>query len=222
MRAPAFRILLGAAALAMSSVPASARTVVRIGDSAPVYAAPDGALLRSAGGPVLEHGSAWVARRRGGWLGIRTAYRRDGELGWIRETWARPLMTTALLVTVELGAHRVVVTQAGVPLLVAPVAVGARRSPTPVTSTSVAERLVVTPSSGYSRRAYGPVIVALRLWQPAPSPRFPTGGMMAFHGGVTAAPIGFAVSAGCLRMRDRDVERLAELVRAGTPVVIRP
>lgn len=61
----------------------------------------------------------------------------------------------------------------------APVAVGSRRSSTPVTSTSVAERLVVTPSSGYSRRAYGPVIVTLRLWQPAPSPRFPTGGMMA-------------------------------------------
>jgi lipoprotein-anchoring transpeptidase ErfK/SrfK len=45
--------------------------------------------------------------------------------------------------------------------------------------------------------------------------------MMAFHGGVTAATIGFAVSAGCLRMRDRDVKRPAKLVRAGTPVVVR-
>ena len=104
--------------------------------------------------------------------------------------------------------------------MVARVAIGAASSPTPVGETSVLQRIRVTPSSGYSRREYGPVIVALRLWQPIPSPANPAGGIVAFHGGGGTL-VGGAVSGGCLRMRDDDLEQLAEIVRAGTPVIIR-
>ncbi|MEA2192543.1 MAG: hypothetical protein QOI73_2664 [Solirubrobacteraceae bacterium] len=171
---------------------------------------------------MLEHGSAWVEQRRGDWLGIRTAQRHDGKLGWIRWTPARTLWSTSLLVSVDLSDRRVRVTSAGALLLDAAVAIGASSSPTPATSTSVAARIAVTPSSGYSRRTYGPMIVALRLWQPTPSPGLPAGGLMAFHGGAHSASVGAAVSAGCLRMRNSDVVRLAQLVEPGTPVLIRP
>ena len=99
--------------------------------------------------------------------------------------------------------------------------VGAPASPSPIASTSVYKRIKVTPSSGFDRASYGPVIVALRLWQHRPSPGMPDGGIVAFHGGGGFAR-GLARSGGCFRMRNADALRLASYVRAGTPVIIRP
>ena len=105
--------------------------------------------------------------------------------------------------------------------MTAPVTIGAPGSPSPVAATSVWKRITVTPRSGFDRRSYGPVIVALRLWQDRPSPGNPNGGIMAFHGGGGLAR-GRALSGGCFRMRNADALRLARLVRGGTPVIIRP
>lgn len=43
-----------------------------------------------------------------------------------------------------------------------------------------------------------------------------------FHGTNQEELIGLAVSHGCLRMRNQDVEALYEQVKVGTPVVVRP
>jgi lipoprotein-anchoring transpeptidase ErfK/SrfK len=84
----------------------------------------------------------------------------------------------------------------------------------------VSRRIEVTPGSAFDPASYGPVIVALRLWQDRPSPGRPYGGVMAFHGGGAFAR-GRARSGGCFRMRNADAVRLARLVRGGTPVIIR-
>lgn len=170
------------------------------------------------GTTLLEHGTAWVVRRRGEWLGIPTVHRPNGALGWIRDTGAWPLKTTRLLVRVDLSQRRMRVTSGGWLLMTAPVAVGSRGSPSPTALTSVSARIPVTPGTGLSRGSYGPMIVSLRLWQPASSPGTPNGGVMAFHGG--GGSVGAANSGGCFRMRNNDVLRLARFVRAGTPVII--
>jgi lipoprotein-anchoring transpeptidase ErfK/SrfK len=195
---------------------ANARTVVRIPDAAVVHATPGGPPLTARGVAVTEHGSAWVVRRHGSWLAIPTILRRGRGLGWIRRTPARRLTRTRLLVRVDLSQRRMRVTRGGRPLMTAPVAIGAPWAPSPTGPTSVSARIPTGPANGLSPRGYGPVVVALRLWQPASSPGFPGGGIVAFHGGRGAA----AGTAGCFRMADADVVRLARIVRAGTPVII--
>jgi lipoprotein-anchoring transpeptidase ErfK/SrfK len=197
------------------------RTVVNILDRAPLYSAP-GAPAPMAFGPrpLYERGSAWVVARRGDWLGISTIERNRGRLGWIRTSPRRPLTTTRLLVTVDLSEHRVVVTRGGRALMSAPVTIGAPGTPSPIARTSVDKRIKVTPRSGFDRGSYGPVIIALRLWQDRPSPSQPYGGIMAFHGGGGFAR-DRALSGGCFRMRNVDALRLASHVRGGTPVIIR-
>jgi lipoprotein-anchoring transpeptidase ErfK/SrfK len=210
----------GAGADAEPEPEQGARTVVNILDRAPLYSTP-GAPPMAIGDHLLrERGAAWVVRRLGDWLGISTVERNRGRLAWIRLTPRRPLTTTRLLVVVDLSEHRVLVTLGGLPLMSAPVTIGAPGSPSPVARTSVWRRVKVTPRSGYDRAAYGPVIIALRLWQDRPSPGRPNGGVMAFHGGGGFAR-GLARSGGCFRMRDVDALRLAQHVRPGTPVIIR-
>lgn len=213
-------VTLAIAALqALPPAPASARSVVTIDDIAPVYASPRGPLLKHGRDHVFEHGRAWVVRRRGPWFAIPTAQLPDGRLGWIRQTPARPLSRTRTLVRVDLSARRVWVTHGAQLLMTAPVAIGAPAFPTPTASTSVDEIIPVTRDSIYAPRDYGPVIIALRLAQSDPSPGFPDGGIVAFHGAGTP-DVGTATTAGCLRMRNDDVRHLARMVREGTPVKI--
>lgn len=196
-------------------------TVVQIRDDAPLHATPGGPMVKAAGLPVYERGSAWVVRRRGDWLQIPSVQRRDGALGWVHRRSARQLTSTRMKIRVDLSQRRMRLMHGTRLVMSAPIAIGATSSPSPVGATSVSGRIAVTPSSGYSRHAHGPVIIALRLWQPRPSVGFPFGGVMAFHGGADERSVGTAVSAGCFRMRNADVLRLARFVRAGTPVVIR-
>ena len=200
---------------------APARTIVRILDDARLHASPGGAVLVDGGYVATEHGSAWVLRRSGDWLQIPTMKNRKASRGWIRRTAHRPLRRTRMLVRVDLSDRRMRVTHGARLLMSAPVAVGGAGSPSPIGATSVAERIAVTSDSGLSTPGYGPVVIALRMWQPLPSAGLPFGGVMAFHGTRDRASIGTASSAGCFRMHDGDARRLARLVRAGTPVIIR-
>jgi len=211
------------ACVALAPIPSAQadRTVVRILDRAPLYSEPGGPPMAFGSKLLYERGSAWVVQRRGDWLGIPTIERNRGKLGWIRKTRRRPLTTTRMLVLVDLSERRVDVRLGGRPVMSAPVTVGAPGSPSPIARTSVSKRIKVTPSSAYDRRTYGPVIIALRLWQDRPSPGQPYGGVMAFHGGGGFAR-GRARSGGCFRMRNVDVLRLAHHVRGGTPVIIQP
>jgi L,D-transpeptidase-like protein len=200
---------------------AGERTIVHILDRAPLYSAPGGPPMGFDQRLLYERGSAWVVRREGDWLGISTIERNHGRLAWIRKTPRRPLTTTRLLVLVDLSERRVDVLLGGRPLMSAPVTVGAPGSPSPIAKTSVRRQIEVTPSSGFDRASYGPVIIALRLWQHRPSPGMPDGGIVAFHGGGGFAR-GLARSGGCFRMRNIDALRLASYARSGTPVIIRP
>jgi L,D-transpeptidase catalytic domain len=195
--------------------------VVRISDLAELHATPGGVQLRTGRAVIVETGSAWVLRRHGTWLEIPTLHRPGAAVGWIRQTPERRLRPTRMLVRVDLSKRRVDVTHGAQHLMSAAVSVGAPTSPTPIASTSVSARIAVTPSSGYSTHLYGPMIVALRLRQPLPSPGLPHGGVVAFHGSHDQA-VGTASTGGCIRMRNADVRRLAHYVRAGTPVIISP
>ena len=189
------------------------------------------AAVRDPGGPGVrrrrpssrvEHGTAWVLRRAAtGCRSRRSCAATARAAGFA----ARPAPAAAdapararRSVRAPGGRQRT----AGRLLLRAPVGVGAPRSPSPVGrdehlrahpghSAQRAERARLRPGR---RRAAD---VAARA-----EPGHPFGGIMAFHGGHDGASVGTASSAGCFRMRNADARRLARLVRAGTPVIIRP
>lgn len=213
-------MLLLAGLLPLSDALAT-RTVVTILERAELHASPGGPPLISGRDPLAVSGSAWVVRRQGAWLGIPTEQRRSGALGWIRRSPLQRTSTTPLLLRVDLSERRLRVTDGGWPVMSAPIAVGSPLSPSPVGSTSVSGRIWVTPSSGLTPRAMGPVVIALRRWQPRASPGLPRGGIMAFHGGRDSR-VGSATTGGCFRMRHADLLRLAHYVRAGTPVIVSP
>jgi lipoprotein-anchoring transpeptidase ErfK/SrfK len=116
-------------------------------------------------------------------------------------------------VVVSIPDRKLAVLENDLIISIYPVAVGAPVSPSPVGTFSVVTR--VSNPSYYKR---GKVV--------APGPRNPVGtrwiGLSAkgygIHGTDTPRSIGFAKSHGCIRLRNEDVERLFEQLRAGDVV----
>jgi lipoprotein-anchoring transpeptidase ErfK/SrfK len=103
----------------------------------------------------------------------------------------------------------------GRPLFRAPVGVGAPATPTPSGEFYVRNRL-----HKYSSPFYGPVAFGTSARSEAGSD-WPAGGFVGIHGTNRPDLIPGRVSAGCIRMSNRDIVRLARLMRVGTPVSIR-
>ena len=123
------------------------------------------------------------------------------------------ITTAPRRIIVSLADRRLVVVENSEILAAFPVAVGAPASPSPVGTFTVINR-VANPT--YYRP--GTVI--------APGPRNPIGtrwiGLSrkgyGIHGTDVPSSIGYAQSHGCIRLRNADVERLFEQVRAGDVV----
>ncbi|MHB1652482.1 MAG: L,D-transpeptidase [Desulfitobacteriaceae bacterium] len=85
-----------------------------------------------------------------------------------------------------------------------PIAIGKSNSPTPVGHFTVASKRV-NPGGVYGSR-----------WLGLSAPHY------GIHGTNNPASIGQAISKGCIRMHNRDVEALFEKVPTGTTVIINP
>jgi lipoprotein-anchoring transpeptidase ErfK/SrfK len=158
-----------------------------------------------AGGP---HGRRWVELSLPG--------RPNGARGWVPRASVQ-LHRAQRRIVVLRGARRLLVRRIadGTVLFSAPVAVGKPGAETPLgRNYFVAARFVprnaffgsyALETSAYSR---------LSDW--------PGGGVVGIHGTDRPALIGQAVSHGCIRMFNRDVDRLRRLAPLGTPIDIVP
>ncbi len=124
-------------------------------------------------------------------------------------------------IVIELSNFRLFLYQDGVKIRVYPVAIGSSVSPTPVGEAKIASR-VYYPTyypRDWGKKGLSPVL---------PGPDNPVGtrwlGLSlpnyGIHGTNNPGSIGKAVSEGCIRMFNEDVEELFEMVRVGTPVRI--
>ncbi len=124
-------------------------------------------------------------------------------------------------IVIELSNFKLFLYQEGETIRDYPIAIGAPGSPTPVGKTEIVRR-VRYPTyypPGWGEKGLSPV---------APGPDNPVGTRWldlswpyyGIHGTNNSASIGNAVSAGCIRMFNEDIEELFELVRVGTPVII--
>ncbi len=94
---------------------------------------------------------------------------------------------------------------------------GQRRWPTPHGEFYIRHRL-----TGYGRASsfYGPVAFGTSA-RSAELTDWPGGGIVGIHGTNMPALIPGRISHGCIRLRNRDIVRLARLMPVGTPVTIR-
>jgi hypothetical protein len=190
----------------------------RPGREVVLRARPGGSVVARLGA-TTEFGSRQtlgVVERRGGWLGVATPARRNGELGWVKAGDVR-LAETAISLTLDLSARRLVLKSGARVVRTMTVGVGRPGSPTPTGRFAVTDKL---PGSRYGAY-YGCCIVALSARQPNLPAGWTGGDRIAIHGTNDPGSIGAATSAGCPHARDADMRVLMGRVPLGAPVFVR-
>ena len=182
------------------------------------------ALRSRPGGPPIqtlpdrtEFGSRTVLavfERRGDWVGVPSPHTGNGALGWVRLD-GRELRSgyTFREIVVDLSERRAQLLVEDEVVRTFTVSVGAPGTATPTGRFAVTD----TFRDGLNQ-AYGCCAVALTAEQPSLPSGWLGGNRIAFHG--TSGPLGEAISSGCVRAADRDVDALVDEVPPGAPVLI--
>lgn len=152
----------------------------------------------------------------GAWSLVRLPMRPNGFAGWIRTsditTWRVPNRIEVTLSTRTLTVYRGTSDEV---LFSTDVAIGRPNTPTPLGNFFID---IVNPLGHHPVYGWGQLSVSgfSEVYQ-----RFGGGiGQMALHGWNNDSVMGKAVSNGCIRMRNADIARVAELAPLGTPVDI--
>ena len=163
------------------------------------------------GGPAILA----VTERRPGWVGVLHHDLANGKTGWLPAD-AVKVMREPWSLEVDLSARRGLVRLHGEVVDRFDVAIGRPEAPTPTGTFGVTDRLTTKPGS-----PYGCCILALSGTQPKPPPGWPGGNRIAIHGTTKEDSIGTPASAGCLRMRDREIRKLMRRIPVGARVEIK-
>jgi lipoprotein-anchoring transpeptidase ErfK/SrfK len=185
--------------------------------TAPNVASPVKATLgktRPSGFPmlVLVHS---VRQIKGvAWFNVWMAVAPNGSRGWV-EQGSLSFYTVTTKIVVDLSKRKLTVYQAGSAVGTFSVAVGSAQYPTPTGTFFITEKLVPTTLGG----PYGVLAMGLSAFQPKLS-SWPEGGVVGIHGTDQPNLIGQAISHGCVRLRNADIQKVDDWVRVGSPVII--
>ena len=149
------------------------------------------------------------------WVEVRLPVLPNNSTGWVprRSLGAYETVTTHLVV--DRRALRATLFRAGLRVFSAPIGIGAAASPTPAGQFTIRDRL-----TRYASPFYGPVAFGTTA-RSAVLTDWPDGGFIGIHGTNAPQLLPGRVSHGCIRLRNRDIVRLAGLMPIGTPVTIR-
>jgi hypothetical protein len=181
-------------------------------------AAPGGRVVARIG-RTTEFGShrvLAVTGRRGGWLRVIAAERKNGRTGWIRARAAR-LGATDVSIKVDRSARRLVLRRGDRVLRRMPIAVGRAGNETPLGRFAVTDLL----RTGRADSPYGCCALALSGHQTKLVPGWPGGDRLAIHGTPNPETVGTEASLGCMRAYTPDIKALMRRVPLGAPVFIR-
>lgn len=192
-----------------------------------VYATPstDGKRLAiaaktSAGAPttfaIVGDAAADATPTVPGWYRVALPTRPNGSTGWVPAK-SVTVTKTPFAIFVDLKARNLRVEKDGVGVFTTEIAIGTTENPTPVNGTYVTELIANTNPTG----AYGPYAFGLAMHSDTLS-EFGTGdGQVGIHGTDQPQLIGQAVSHGCVRLKNSDVQELVKLqLPLGVPVFI--
>jgi len=149
------------------------------------------------------------------WYHVQLSVTPNGTTGWVP---ARAVGVYAVKsrVVVDLSTRSLVAYRDGRPVLRARVAVGSPATPTPTGRFFVNESFRLSdPNGPYGVAALGISAHSTVLHEWA------EGGPIALHGTNEPGSIGEAVSHGCIRLANDDMQHLLAIAPAGTPVVVR-
>jgi lipoprotein-anchoring transpeptidase ErfK/SrfK len=161
---------------------------------------------------VLALGAVRDASGTPTWYRVSLPGRPNGHTGWIPAGSVSLHPVDRWLVILR-GARRFEFVERGRVVRSGPVAIGAPRMPTPLGLFYVQD--------GF-RPTKDPILGAYAFETSAYSrlSEWPGGGVVGVHGTNTPALIGQAVSHGCVRLRNADIDYLRTRVPPGTPVKI--
>ena len=189
-----------------------------VGSTVTLYDSPGGSAFHTLTNPTRAGLPLVLAVRQhgpSGWLLASVPMRPNGTQAWVRAEEVT-LRTVPNMIVIELGARTLRVLQGGTnqEVLSAPIAIGKGSTPTPLGEFYVDGR---GPGGG----PYGSMILSVAGYSEVYE-TFGNGiGQIAIHGTNRPELIGQAVSNGCIRMFNSDIEALALLAPDGTPVSIR-
>lgn len=156
-----------------------------------------------------------VTKRVGDWVGVITAERPNGHVGWVAAEDVE-LVKAPATIHVDISERRARVVRDGRTTLRFRIAVGQPDTPTPKGRFAVTDALTAETGS-----PYGCCILALSAHQPNIAQGWTGGDRIAIHATSAVASIGTAASNGCMRTTDAAMRRLFKAVTLGATVYIR-
>lgn len=151
-----------------------------------------------------------------GWYKVLLPTRPNQGTAWVPAA-SVALSQTPLRMFIDLGARTLRVENNGAPVFETTVAIGTEENPTPLGATYVTELIQNTnPGGAYGPYAFGLALHSETLTEFAGGP-----GQVGVHGTNQPDLIGQAVSHGCVRLTNDDIEALVDLaLPLGVPVLI--
>jgi len=153
---------------------------------------------------------------RGGrlWIKARLPVLPNNTVGWIPRDALGGYNTVNTRAVVSTTKLTLTLYRFGKPIFTAPIGVGQARTPTPKGEFYIRNKL-----TRYSSPLYGPVAFGTSA-RSAVLTDWPAGGYVGIHGTNQPGLIPGQVSHGCIRLRNADIVRLAQLMPPGTPLTI--
>ncbi|MEO6987714.1 MAG: L,D-transpeptidase [Aquihabitans sp.] len=157
------------------------------------------------------------------WYQVVLPTRPNGSTAWVLAD-SVTLSKTDLRLFVDLEARNLMVERDGAEVMVTDIAIGTDDNPTPTGATFMTELIKTVDRNGNPtpNGAYGPFAFGLALHSDTIT-EFGEGGdgQVGIHGTNRPALIGQAVSHGCVRLANDDIQQLVDLeLPLGTPVFI--
>ena len=149
------------------------------------------------------------------WIQIRLPQRPNNVTGWVRRAQLGPFKVVRTGLVVDSKALRITLYERGVRRFRAPIGIGAPSTPTPAGSFWIREKFHVERNPLYGTRAMGTAAYSDSLTD------WPGGGVIGIHGTGEPRLIPGRPSHGCIRVRNRAMQRLYRLTPIGTPLLIR-
>ena len=155
------------------------------------------------------------ARCAAQWYRVQLPLKPNGSTGWVRasDVELEPVTTR---IEVDLSERRVTLFDRGRLVLSATAAIGSPQTPTPTGNYYVNQRLIPTDASG----PFGPGAIGISAFSEVLT-GWTQGGPIAIHGTNRPDLLGRAVSNGCIRVRNDQLQQLFDRTLAGTPVTVR-
>ena len=152
---------------------------------------------------------------RSAWIRLRLPQRPNNLTGWVRRDALGRFRMVHTRLVVDRSALRVTLYDRGRARFRARVGVGAPGTPTPAGAFWIREKFPVSGVPLYGSRALGTSAYSDVMTD------WPGGGVIGLHGTSEPWLIPGRPSHGCVRLKNRDIERLYANTPIGTPVRIR-